>query len=248
MHKNAEGGLDILLSPAVKGKLEAIAKKVRPCGKKSRRQIWHSKRQNGESCGPRQFVHDVAEDAELKNTFDPALSDQIHHELEEDLFDDDPTDDSSWDGDGSSDDSDIDWADDPNNPADGSPGELADQGSYAQDGDGFYQVQQGAGSQDTSVAYAIASKEEAAAIGAALSGTDAAWTGGTIIGSSLLIWLFSPAKSDEGLSYAYEIPASSVQRVTKTRTKTTSQQSSTSTTTSACPTASPPVSRVPLQL
>ena len=241
MHKNAEGGLDVLLSPAVKAKLEAIAKNVRPCGKIRRGQNWHSKRQNGELCGPRQYLHDVAEDAELRSTFDPAVSDQSHHELDEDLFEDDPTDDSSWDGDGSSDDSDVDWADDPSEPADGSPGEPADQGNYAQDEQGFYPVEEGPGSQDISVGHVIASEKDAEALGLALSGTDVAWVGGTILGGSLLIYLFSAARSEKGLSHAYEIPASSIQLVTKTRTKTTSQQSSTSSTTSACPTASPPV-------
>lgn len=54
--KNDNGGVDILLSPAVKAKLEEVAKEVKPCEKKRRQSIRNYRCQGAPACGPQDFV------------------------------------------------------------------------------------------------------------------------------------------------------------------------------------------------
>jgi hypothetical protein len=68
--KNNDGSLDILLSPAVIGKLEGVFKKVTPCGARRVR------KRAGPACGLAHFVEEVGADPELGKTFSQPLNDQ----------------------------------------------------------------------------------------------------------------------------------------------------------------------------
>ncbi|KAH0439391.1 hypothetical protein CcaCcLH18_02868 [Colletotrichum camelliae] len=215
--KNGAGGLSILLSPAVKSKLEAIAKQVTPCAGKRRRQ--NRKRQGGPSCGLADFVQRVGADAELQGSFAEPLTDQVWDQIDEGYESDDPMQDGGWEGDGG------------DHPA----GE--DEGYFSDDGEGFFEGAE-EGELETLV---FSSEEEAVAIGEALSGADAAanvaiWGGSTVTAGSFLAWIWAQASAGNGISNAQEIPAESIHKVTKTKTSSTT----TTTSSASCPTGNPP--------
>ncbi|KAM0332536.1 hypothetical protein ACHAQA_002819 [Verticillium albo-atrum] len=214
--KNAEGGLDILISPAVKAKLEAIAKEVTPCAApvKRRRQLRNRKR-GGPACGLADFVQRVGADQELQETFAHPLTDQVYNDFDEG-YSGDPADDPGWEG-------------------DGGQVEQVDSGYYTEDDEGFFEGSESDGIAESIV---ISSEEEAAAIGEILSGAGAAeaaavWGGSTVTAGSFLAWLYGTLKEGKDLSFAQKIPAQSIHTVTKTKTQTTT----TTTTTSSCPVA-----------
>ncbi|KAJ0297604.1 hypothetical protein Brms1b_013568, partial [Colletotrichum noveboracense] len=180
--KNGAGGLSILLSPAVKSKLEAIAKQVTPCAGKRRRQ--NRKRQGGPSCGLADFVQRVGADAELQGSFAEPLTDQVWDQIDEGYESDDPMQDGGWEGDGG------------DHPA----GE--DEGYFSDDDEGFFE-----GAEEGEVETLVfSSEEEAVAIGEALSGADAAanaaiWGGSTVTAGSFLAWIWAQASADKDLQH-----------------------------------------------
>ncbi|SPO03138.1 uncharacterized protein DNG_05820 [Cephalotrichum gorgonifer] len=224
--KNDNGGLDIILSPAVKTRLEEIAKQVTPCGKKRRRNLHNHKRQGDvAACGLRDFVERVGADEELQSTFAEPLTDQAWGEIDSGYGSDDPFEDPGWEGDG-----------DP-------IGEEAEgDGYFSDDESGFFEGSSEAGEGESTLETIVfASEEEAAAIGAALSGSDAAaaaavWGGSTVTAGSFLAWLWGTLKDGKSLSHAQQIPGESIHKITKTKTKTAEvSQVATTTTTESCP-------------
>ncbi|KAH8693476.1 hypothetical protein GQ44DRAFT_744569 [Phaeosphaeriaceae sp. PMI808] len=222
--KAADGGINVLLSPAVKKKLEAIAKQVKPCGKKRKRSM--SKR-GGPSCGLADFVQRVGADEELQANFAHPLTDQVYN-IDEGYVGD-PATDGGWEGNGG------------HHPV------QDDEGYFSDDEEGFFEGAEGAEGTtagDTVEAIVFSSEEEAAAIAAGLSGGEAAaaagvWGGSTVTAGSFLAFLWSALKDGKDLSNANEIPKESIHKITKTKTKT---KTTSSTTSSKCPaaTAAPP--------
>ena len=217
-HKNEGGGLDILLSPAVKAKLEAIAKEVTPCAKKRRRNL--RKRQGGPACGLADFVQRVGADEELQGSFAEPLTDQVWSEVDSGYGSDDPSEDPGWEGDGDA------------------PGEEfeGDDGYFSDDDSGFFEGEEAGEGEGTLESIVFSSEEEAAAIGAALSGEEAAaaaavWGGSTVTAGSFLAWLWGTLKEGKELAYAQQIPKESIHRVTKTK-----DEDETTTTADSCPT------------
>ncbi|KAL9110257.1 MAG: hypothetical protein Q9227_005164, partial [Pyrenula ochraceoflavens] len=72
--KNTDGSLDVLLSPAVIAKLEAIHKQVKPCA--ARRRSRGLRKRGGPACGLADFVERVGADEELGESFSQPLNDQ----------------------------------------------------------------------------------------------------------------------------------------------------------------------------
>ncbi|KAK2024426.1 hypothetical protein LX32DRAFT_705555 [Colletotrichum zoysiae] len=214
--KNGSGGLRVLLSPAVKSKLEAIAKQVPPCGGKRRRQ--NLKRQGGPSCGLADFVQRVGADAELQGSFAEPLTDQVWGQIDEGYESDDPTADGGWEGDG------------------GNHAAGEDEGYFSDDDEGFFE-----GAEEGEVETIVfSSEEEAVAIGAALSGGEAAanvavWGGSTVTAGSFLAWVWGHVSNGKEIPNAHEIPSQSIHRVTKTKTSSTT----TTTSSASCPTGTP---------
>lgn len=196
--KNAAGGLDILLSPAVKAKLEAIAKQVTPCAAKRRRAYRkrHSKR-GGDACGLADFVQRVGADPELQGNFAEPLTDQVWHESADEGYESDPEQDGGWEGDG----------------GEHVPGE--DEGYFSDDGEGFYEGVEGGEADTTVETIVFSTEEEAAALGAALSSGDAAvvaaYGGSTITAGSFMAWLWGTLKSGASIPNANSIPKESIQ-------------------------------------
>ncbi|KAM7213947.1 hypothetical protein V8F06_010646 [Rhypophila decipiens] len=79
----ADGGLDVLLSPGVRAKLEELAKQVKPCSAKRLRarakRPKAGKRQA--ACGFKQYQQLIANDDELGGTFTDQLADQINQQV-----------------------------------------------------------------------------------------------------------------------------------------------------------------------
>ncbi|KAF4555938.1 Hypothetical protein D9617_2g059030 [Elsinoe fawcettii] len=216
--KNAEGGVDILLSPAVKAKLEALAKDVAPCAKKLKRGFLNRKRQ-ALACGLSDFVQKVGADEELRSSFVQPITDQAWREVDEGYESgDDPVQDPGWEGDGVS----------------NAPGE--DEGYFSDDGEGFFEGASGAEGEGMLETIVFSSGEEAANIGAALSGDAAAanaaiWGGGTVTAGSFLAYIWGHLRDGKAIPIANQIPKESIHKVTKTKAAATTSSSS------GCPTS-----------
>ncbi|KAI8289747.1 hypothetical protein K4K60_007994 [Colletotrichum sp. SAR11_57] len=202
--KNAAGGLNILLSPGLKAKLEAIAKEVTACAAKHRRQPRNVvyKRQEGPACGLADYVQRVAADTELRNSFARPLTDQVLTEEYDSGYESGPGSEDGW--------------------VDGGEAEGGAESAV----------------EETVI---FSSEEEAEALGAALSGGEAAanaavWGSSTITAGSFLAWVWGHIQNGKAIPNANEIPKESIHRVTKTKTSTRS----TSTSSSSCPTGTPP--------
>lgn len=201
--KNAAGGLNILLSPGLKAKLEAIAKEVTACAAKHRRQPRNVvyKRQGGPACGLADYVQRVAADTELRNSFARPLTDQVLTEEYDSGYESGPGSEDGW--------------------VDGGEAEGGAESAV----------------EETVI---FSSEEEAEALGAALSGGEAAanaavWGSSTITAGSFLAWVWGHIQNGKAIPNANEIPKESIHRVTKTKTSTRS----TSTSSSSCPTGTP---------
>ncbi|SPO07056.1 uncharacterized protein DNG_09750 [Cephalotrichum gorgonifer] len=223
--KNEKGGLDIVLPPAIKLKLEEIAKQVTPCpAKRRRRTVGNQKRQGAPACGLADFVQRVGGDAELQSSFAEPLTDQAW-EVDSGYGSDteDPAADPGWEG-------------------DGGPGNGGDGGSVFHDDDeGFFEGSEAGEGESTLETLVFSTEEEAAAIGAALSGAGGAeaaavWGGSTVTAGSFLAWLWGTLKDGKALAPVQQIPSESIHTVTKTKTKSDSE-TTTTTTSSTCPTA-----------
>jgi len=222
--KDADGGLNILLSPKVKGKLEAIAKLVKPCATRRRRSTRIHKRE-GPACGLADFVQRVGADPELQAEFAHPLTDQVWAEVGEGQHGD-PAADQGWEGDGGH--------------------QLDSEGNtyFSDDKLGGFEGAEGpAGSAagDSVEMIVISSAEEAAMIAEGFASKEAAvntliWGGSTVVAGSLLAFVWNPLKSGQPLAYAYKVPAGSIHKISRPKTKTTSPSSSASSTTN-CPKA-----------
>ncbi|KAF2703709.1 hypothetical protein K504DRAFT_485513 [Pleomassaria siparia CBS 279.74] len=233
--KNENGDLNILLGPAVKAKLEAIAKQVTPCAAKRKRKMRNGKR-GGSTCGLADFVQRVGADEELQGSFARPLTDQVFDEIDEGYGGDDPASDPGWEGDG------------------GHHAVHEDEGYYSDDEEGFFEGAEGAegdAAAETVETIVFSSEEEAAAIAAGLMGSEAeaaiaVWGGSTVTAGSLLAILWATLKDGKPLSNANKVPKESIHKITKSKTKTSSPTSTpTSTPTSSssscpAPTVSPP--------
>ncbi|KAF2220086.1 hypothetical protein BDZ85DRAFT_204310, partial [Elsinoe ampelina] len=215
--KNGAGGLDILLSPAVKSKLEALAKEATPCAaKKAFVRSRHHKRQ-APACGLADFVRKVGADEELRGSFGHPFTDQAWREVDEGYSGDDPVQDPGWEGDG------------------GSHASGEDEGYFSDDEEGFFEGAAGAEADGTLEAVVFSSAEEAAALGAALSGDAAAanaaiWGGGTVTAGSFLAYIWAHLRDGKAIPFANQIPKESIQKVTKTKVAATTSSAS------SCPT------------
>ena len=219
--KNAAGGLDILLSPAVKDKLEAIGKQVKPCDVR-RRSFKNQKRQGGPACGLADFVQQVGADSELQGSFAEPLTDVVWNDIDEGYGSGDAASEAGWEGDGGQ----------------HTPGE--DEGYFSDDGEGFFEGAQDGEGASTLETIVFSSEEEAAAIEAALAGADAAayaavLGGSTVTASSFLAWLWGYVKDGKAIPNANMIPKESIHKITKSKTST----EATTTSSGSCPTGSP---------
>jgi len=81
---NAEGGLDVLFSPAVKSKLEELAKLVTPCppAKKAKRHLRNKRQDATPPCGLADYLQRVKNDAVLLQAFSTPLAHQMFAEVD----------------------------------------------------------------------------------------------------------------------------------------------------------------------
>ncbi|SPO00294.1 uncharacterized protein DNG_03139 [Cephalotrichum gorgonifer] len=216
--KNGAEGLDILLSPAVRAKLQSIAKQVTPCSKK------RALRRRQGACGLADFVERVGADEELRGTFTEQLTDQVWAEIDEG-FEGSPEDVAGWEGDGRP------------------PGD--DEGYFSDDGDGFFEGAEGAeGSEAGSTLEGIvfSSEEEAAAMAELVAGAGggegsaAVFGGATLTAGSFLAYVWNVVEGGGQLDAVYQIPKERIHKVTKTKTDA---PEATSTSSSSCPTDFP---------
>ncbi|KAL9615937.1 MAG: hypothetical protein Q9160_009137 [Pyrenula sp. 1 TL-2023] len=178
--KNTDGGLDVLLSPAVIAKLEAIHKDVKPCA--ARRRSRGLRKRGGPACGLADFVERVGADRELGESFSQPLNDQVWDQIDEGYASDDPEADPGWEGDGEID----------------PPGD--DEGYFSDDDEGFFEGSEQGSAADTVEDIVIGTEEEAASLGQALGGADAAvneavYGGSTVTVGSFLAFLWKTLDS-----------------------------------------------------
>jgi hypothetical protein len=141
---------------------------------------------------------------------------KVWQEIDEGYHSDDPEADPGYEGDGEVD----------------APG--GDEGYFSDDDEGFFEGSEDGDAASTVEDIMFGTPEEAAALGEALGGADAAanagiYGGTTVTTGSFLAFLWKSLESGANLSNANQIPKESIQRVTKTK-------SSTSSTSSTCPT------------
>ncbi|GJN81399.1 hypothetical protein PLIIFM63780_004933 [Purpureocillium lilacinum] len=221
--KNAAGGLDILLSPAVKAKLEAIAKQVKPCSAKRRRGV--QKRQ-GQSCGLADFVNRVGEDAELRDTFTHQITDEVWAGVDEGYS-------------GGPDE----------NP--GFEHVHDDEGYFSDDPDGFFEGAEGDTTVEA-VVFSSEEEAAAIAAAAAGSEAGSIFGASTVTSGSFLALLWTTLQGGKALDQVYQVPKESIHKITKTKTKTKGPSTTheSTTTSSTCPTGTkviedPKKTRVP---
>lgn len=236
--KNAAGGLDVLLSPRVIEKIEAIVKKVPPCPAK--RELRFERR--GGACGLEAFVDEVGSDDELREIFSDQFTDQARGQVDEG-YEGEPGENGGSEGDGGS--------------AEGDGDIPTDDEGYASeesDADGFSEVAEGAeeGSEvaETLETVVFASEAEAATIAqlAGISEEGAIFGAATVTAGSFLAMIWNSASSDKGLDPVYQMPKESIHKITKTKTKSdspkTTEASSTTSSEASCPTGDPYVSHL----
>lgn len=80
IEENASGGLDIIWSPAVKERLEQLAKEVTPCDKSKRDD---SDDTCSQACGATEFSQLVSQDEELKKVFHGNFNKQVMEVLDQ---------------------------------------------------------------------------------------------------------------------------------------------------------------------
>ncbi|KAM7188900.1 hypothetical protein V8F33_010347 [Rhypophila sp. PSN 637] len=199
--KNQDGGLDILFSPKVKSKLEAIAHEVKPCAaKKKRRGVGaggpNTKR--AEACGVREFLERVGEDPELSETFGEQVTDQMWGEIDEG-YQGEPGEVPGYEGDGF---------------AEGT-GDLADEG-YFSDAEGWFEGAAEGEGEGTVETIVIGTAEEAAAVAeAAVGGNEAVAAAGTVAATSLLAALFGAVVGGGSLPEVVSIPKENIHKISK---------------------------------
>jgi hypothetical protein len=215
--KEADGGLNILLGPKVKAKLEAIAKQVKSCTTRRGRR---SRKRGEPACGLADFVQRVGADEELQSEFAQPLTDQVFDEIDEG-YHGDPATDHGWEGDGG------------HHPVN------EDEGYFSDNGEGLFQGVEGAegsAAGDTLEGVVFSSAEEAALVAAALSANEieaaGIYGGSTVTAGSFLAFIWNTLRDGKPLANANKVPNESIHKITVT--KTTSRASSS---TAQCPKA-----------
>ena len=193
--KNQDGGLDILFSPNVKGKLEAIAKEVKPCGAKKKKR---GNMRRADACGVREFLERVGDDPELSETFGEQVTDQIWGEIDEG-YQGAAGEVPGYEGDGFLE----------------GTGDVADEG-YFSDVEGWFEGAAEGEGEGTLETIVIGTAEEAAALGEAAAAGDVAITAaGTATATSLLAALFGALAGGGSLPEVVSIPKDNVHKISK---------------------------------
>jgi hypothetical protein len=219
--KEADGGLNILLSPAAKAKLEELAKQVTPCPAKRRKTVRNRKR-GGPACGLADFVQRVGADEELSESVADPLTDQVFNEIDEG-YSGDPAEEPGWEGDG------------------GHEVFHEDEGYFSDDAEGFFEGAEGAEGEGTLETVVFSTEEEAAAIVEALASSEEAadvYGGSSVTAVSFLAFIWTSLEQGNQLNDAYKVPTEMIHKITKSKT-TTATSSATSSSACPAPTASP---------
>jgi len=202
--KNAQGGLNIAFSPAIKAKLEAVAKEVTPCvaakaaaeGAAERR-LKYIKRQAAGSCGVANFVERAGQDAEIRQSFSAPVTDQMWREDE-----------------GYESGSEVPG---PNEGYEGEGFPEAGNSGPFHDDEGFFEGEAG----ETTETIVVGTAEEAAAIeagivaGQGLSGAGALAVGGLTLSSASLLAVIYPAVRDGLLPAVATIPKENIHKISR---------------------------------
>ncbi|KAM7210109.1 hypothetical protein V8F06_014506, partial [Rhypophila decipiens] len=216
--KNAAGGMDILIAPAVQAKLESIAKTVTPCGA-AKRSLKLLGRQGPALCGFDDFIAKANADTEISQTLSEPLTDRVRiFQLEDEGIDLNPEDLPGWEGNGQ--------------PYD-VPERVPDEGvDLTADLDGWFRpagdpTPGGAG--DVLETIVFGTTEEAAAIEASVaSGGAGAAVAGTLTAGTFLAAVYEVIL-EGNLNHLVSIPKSNIHKIKKPKPKdenTTSTRSS----------------------
>ncbi|KAM7187063.1 hypothetical protein V8F20_011131 [Naviculisporaceae sp. PSN 640] len=225
--KNAAGGIDLLLSPGMRSKLEGLSRSIVPCPAIVRRANYIERQVGGgPSCGIANFLERAGQDPEIRKTFSEPITDQIWREDE-----------------GYESGSDV------PGPSEGYEGqgypEVGNSGPFHDD-EGFFEGPPGPNGEETVEAILVGGVEEAAEIQAAVAAGDLTVlellaTAGTVTAGSILAVLYFHLQdntSSRALAVV-TIPKEKIHRVSKPKgdgDKLTTIQSSSAT----CPTATLP--------
>ncbi|KAG8354468.1 hypothetical protein FVEN_g7825 [Fusarium venenatum] len=228
--KNANGGLDIILSPAFRERVEAILKDVPPCTSRKLR------RRQASVCGLEAARNRILDDQGVADVF----HEQVHGKISEEAGLESDGDSGYGSGDGSDDGSDDGSNDGSNGGDNGNEGNEVTEGT---DQDGFSEGEVGpAGSEagDTVEAVVLVAEEDAAVIGAAVGEVEGAFVAGglTLTAVTFLGILLRAADTTGKVDSVYHIPPEDIQTVSKTKSDATKAPTSTSSA-STCPTALP---------
>lgn len=229
-----DGGLDVLISPGVRAKLQELAKQVTPCGARVRARAKRFRKRQA-ACGLKQFQQLVADNTELRETFTDQLTDQIHQQVDRlPNAQDDP----NWQGDGGAD-NDSGYG----GSEDGSEHAGEPQTPFDNDDEGFFEGETGepgSTAGDTVEAIVISTEEEAAAIAAgqvapgAGAGAGAGAAGAGVTASSFLATIWGSLGGEgNSLEPVYKIPKERIHKITSSKTKSDKHTSTSSS--SACP-------------
>ena len=207
--KNKAGGIDVLLSPKVKAKLESIAKQVKPCAAVKRRRRRGVQKRGPEACGLRDFVNRVGADEELRETFTHQITDEVWASVDE-----------GYEG-----------------SVDGNPGFThgEDEG-YFSDEDGFFEGGSDAGSE--AVVFSTEEEAVALAAEAAGVAEGSLFGGSTVTSASFLVLLWGAFEGGKkALDAVYQVPSESIHKITKTKTASKTHAPTSSSSTNSCPSA-----------
>ncbi|KAK3316800.1 hypothetical protein B0H66DRAFT_626309 [Apodospora peruviana] len=229
--KNAEGGMDILLSPGVKAKLDSIAKEVTPCAGKR-----FKFRRRGDACGLADFLERVRADEQLGDTFSEQLTDQVWGEVVDEGFveGDDVT--PGYEGDGV-----------PEEIYHGAPADHPDEGfsepEVFEDEAGWFEPAGGAGEEGAAAqveTIVFGTAEEAAAITEALAVGEVVPAGAsTMTAGSFLGLIYNKITGGGGGEKAEDlivtVPKENIHKISKPKDKGGDEEhESSSTSSSAC--------------
>ncbi|KAM7216721.1 hypothetical protein V8F06_007831 [Rhypophila decipiens] len=221
--KNANGGFNILMSPAVKSKIELLAKNVPPCPAAARR-LKYIKRQ-GPSCGLVNLLEQVGQDEELRRSFVRPLTDQVWREDEGyESGSELPGPEQGYEGEGFP--------------------EVGNSGPYHQDDEGFFEIE----GEGTSESIIFSTPEQAAEIqaeldaaiatGQGLTRVELLATAGTVTAGSFLSVIYLYLQDNANLlTPAITIPKENVHKLTKPKQDDGDKLTTIQSSSAGCPTA-----------
>lgn len=202
--KAPDGGLEIVISPRVKLRLEELAKQVNHCAKKIRRRLAYGHRRVRRAepaCDLADFILRFCSDPELRSSAAEPITDQMWQIGSG--FSGDPAAESGWEGDG------------------GVHPEGTDTGVFSDNKLGFFEGKTDGDASKTEETMLISTAEEAVALGKLLSEDDAAANSLTFGECTLtaasfaaFAWFFLAA--GEPLPLINTIPPEDIQTVTRT--------------------------------